>query len=384
VRGVPAVFHRFALRTTCFFSLHCVPDRSMKNHALLFLAPLSYALVSVPAFADGPDFSPTANVQYDLVRFDSDDTRLRDDDGFRRGRLGFKLKGDSWQFVAEHDVAERTPSDAFLELTPSKGHSVRIGQFKQPFLLEDAISDKQAPFLEQAPIGAFGVSRRLGVEYARQASWGTVNAALVGQRLDGTNEGVGVATRATWKLHERDGDVVHVGGGFASESPDTERASFAASPGTALTDVRLARTGTLRDVDRIDRAAVEALWIRGAWSLQGEHAQVAVQRDAARDAHGHAQTLLATWSPSGHVRSYKRGVPGAPAGDGRVWELSARWNAIDLDSGAVAGGHVQQLGLAATCYVNDHLRIAAKLVRSERNGARDAPLLAALRVQLTY
>lgn len=358
----------------------------MTLSALLRLAPLTGALLlaSPMTIAGALDFSPSANVQYDVVRFSSDDARLHDDHAFRRARLGFRLKGEAWQFVAEHDVAERTPPDAYLELTPAKGHSLRIGQFKQPFLLEDAISDKQAPFLEQAPIGVFGISRRLGLEYARQATWGTVNAALIGQRLDGSNEGLGVTTRATWKLRERNGEVLHVGGGLASESPHSARASFAVSTGTALSDVRLARTGTLRDVDRIDRAAVEALWIRGAWSVQGEHAQVAVQRDAAPDADGHARSVLATWSPTGHVRSYKRGVPGAPSGDGRAWEVSARWSTIDLDSAAVAGGDLQQIGMAATCYVNDHLRIAANLVRSERNGAVDEPLLAALRVQLTY
>lgn len=346
---------------------------------------LTCAILTAPvASAEGIDFAPTANIQYDVVRFDSDDAHLRDDDAFRRGRLGFKVKGNAWQFVTEHDFADRTPADAYLELTPSKGHSVRIGQFKQPFLLEDAISDKQAPFLEQAPIGAFNISRRVGVEYARQAAWGTVNAALVSQRLDGTNEGVGFATRATWKLRERDGEALHIGGGLASESPDARPASFSVNSGTAISDVRLARTGTLAGVDRIDRAAVEALWIRGAWSLQGEHAQVAVQRDTARNAYGDAQSLLATWSPSGHARSYKRGVPGAPSGDGRAWELSARWSAIDLDSGVIAGGELQQVAFAASCYVNGHLRIVANLVRSERNGVADEPLLAALRVQLTY
>ncbi|GHA90370.1 OprO/OprP family phosphate-selective porin [Cognatilysobacter bugurensis] len=356
------------------------------KRTLLHLAPLSSVLLlaSPTALAGELDLSPTANVQYDLVRFDSDDARLHDDHAFRRARLGFKLKGDAWQFVAEHDLADRTPPDAYVEWTPAKGHSLRVGQFKQPFLLEDAISDKQSPFLEQAPIGAFGISRRLGVEYARQAGWGTVNAAVIGQRLDGTNEGLGVATRATWKLRGRDGEVLHIGGGLASESPEAGRAAFSTHPGTTMTDVRLARTGALRRVDRLDRAAIEALWIRGAWSVQGEHAQVAVARDASADADGHAQSVLATWSPTGHARSYKRGVPGAPSGEGRAWELAARWSAIDLDSRAVAGGSMQQFAVAATCYVNDHLRVGANLVRSERNGVTDEPLLAAMRVQLTY
>ena len=108
----------------------------------LHLALLSSALLLASPLALGGelDVSPTANLQYDFVRFDSDDVRLRDDKAFRRARLGFKLKGDAWQFVAEHDLADRTPPDAYVEWTPAKGHSLRIGQFKQPFLLEDAES----------------------------------------------------------------------------------------------------------------------------------------------------------------------------------------------------------------------------------------------------
>lgn len=346
-------------------------------------ATLALASVALTATA-APDFSPSANIQYDWARFDSDDARLRDDHAFRRARLGFKVKGERWQFVAEHDFAENTPPDAYLEFTPAKGHSLRVGQFKQPFLLEDAVSDKHSPLLEQSLLGAFGISRRIGIEYARQAAWGTANAAVFGQRLDGTSESLGIATRATRLLRERDGEVMHVGGGFASESPDTQRASFSASTGSSLTGVRLGSTGSIADVDRIDRAALEGLWIRNAWSLQGELAQVLVQRDGA-DFRGDAQSLLFTWSPTGDARSYKRGVVGAPStADGGAWELALRWSAIDLDDDAIVGGRVRNLGLGATYYANKHLRIATNLVKSAREAADDRPLVAELRVQLTY
>ncbi len=353
------------------------------RHRLRAALAILPVLAAMPATAADIDFAPTANFQYDLVRFDADDARLRDDDAFRRTRLGFKVKSARWQFVAEHDFAERSPADAYLEFTPAKGHALRLGQFKQPFLLEDAISDKHLPFLEQAPLGTFGISRRIGVEYARQAGWGTVNAAAFGQRLDGTLDSPGIATRATWLLRQREGEVLHVGGGFASESPDTEQASFSANPGSALTAVRVGSTGTLRRVERIDRGALEALWIRGAGSLQAEAARVSVQRDGLRSFDGDAHSVLATWSPTGHARSYRRGVPGAPAANG-AWELAARWSAIDLDDSGVAGGRVRQLAASAIYIPNAHLRLGAYLVRSRRDGGIDEPVLAALRIQLTY
>ncbi|MFC0677043.1 OprO/OprP family phosphate-selective porin [Lysobacter korlensis] len=350
---------------------------------------LGCALLASPCYAaqaDGLDFSPTANIQYDWARFESDDVRLRDDDAFRRARVGFKLKGADgrWQLVAEHDLAENTPPDAFVEITPAKGHSLRIGQFKQPFLLEDAVSDKHALFMEQSLLGAFGISRRIGVEYARQAARGTINAAVFDQRLDGSNASRGFTTRATWRLREREGEVLHIGGGLASESPDNTRAAFSAGPGTALTEVKLARSGSMTRVDRVNRAALEGLWLRGAWSLQGELAQVTARRDGA-DFVGNAQSLLATWSPTGDARSYRRGVVGAPSvDDGPAWEFALRWSAIDLHDGAIAGGEVENLGAAATYYANSYLRVMVNLIHSRRDGAQDSPTTAGLRVQVTY
>lgn len=346
---------------------------------------LTLSQAATPAAA--VEFAPTANVQYEWARFDDDVRAFEDDHDFRRGRLGFKLKDDGgkWQFAAEHDFADKTPADAYLELTPSKGHAVRIGQFKQPFLLEDAISDKHSALLEQSLVGAFAISRRIGVEYARFGDRGTVNAAVFGKRVDGSNESIGATMRATWVPVATSENVHrHIGFSLASESPHSERASFSANPGTTLTTLRLASTGGIVPVDRIDRGAVEALWMQSAWSLQAEVAAVATRGDGA-DFVGHAQSVLATWSPSGDARSYKRGVVGAPSAD-NAWELALRWSAIDLDDGAIEGGRVQQFGVGATWYFDKHLRVIANVVRndSRRRGVSDDPVVAGLRMQFTY
>lgn len=361
-----------------------LPKRLVPTGLALALASVACTAAASPAF----DFAPVVNIQYDWARFDNDQRAFEDTDDFRRGRLGFKLKGTNklWQFVAEHDFADKTPADAYLELTPTDGHAIRIGQFKQPFLLEDAVSDKSTPLLEPSLVGVFAISRRIGLEYARFGERGTLNAAVFGQRLDGTSESLGASVRGTWLLPTPADTNAHLGMSLATESPDSARASFSVAPGTSLTPLRLASTGAIAGIDHLDRAAMEGLWMRAAWSVQAEIAAVAMRGDGP-GFRGDAQSLLVTWSPSGDARSYKRGVAGAPSTtDGAAWELALRWSAIDLDDDATQGGRVQHIGLGATCYLNKHVRVIANVLRldSTRRGIDDDPLVAGLRLQLTY
>lgn len=349
------------------------------------------AACAAPAFAsDLPfDIAPIANVQYEWGRVDSVLGPLQTEDGFRRARLGLRIKGDNkkWQLVLDHDFADKTPPDAYLELTPGEGQSFRFGQFKQPFALEDAIADKQTAFLEASPVGAFVISRRIGAEYARWGKHGTFNAAVFGHRLDGASDSPGASVRGTWLLRSSKEESIHVGMSLASESPRNDSASYSLNAGTTLSALRLASTGAIAGVDRIDRAALEGLWVRGAWSLQAETAKVVLRRDVG-NLDGSASDVQLTWSPTGDGRTYKRGVATAPSPKGHVgWELALRWGTIDLDDGpAMRGGHAESWGLAATCYPHPNVRIIANLLQynSTRRGVANDPLTAGLRVQFTY
>jgi len=335
------------------------------------------------------EIAPIANVQYEWARIDSDLGPLQTEEGFRRARLGFRVKGDSkrWQLVVEHDFADRTPPDAYLELTPGEGQSFRLGQFKQPFTLEDAISDKQTAFLEASPVGVFAISRRIGAEYARWGKRGTFNAALFGHRLDGTSDSPGATVRGTWLVRSGAADSAHLGMSLASESPRSHAASYSLNAGTVLSDLRVASTGSLPGVDRIDRAAIEGLWVHGAWAFQAESARVFLRRDAG-DVAGDATSLQVTWSPTGDGRSYKRGVATAPTPKGHAgWELALRYGVTDLNDGpAMRGGRAESWGLAATCYLHPNVRVIANLLQytSTRRGVANDPLTAGLRVQFTY
>lgn len=363
----------------------------MQRPAAFPLLAAGLLATALPATAGDLPFeiAPIANVQYEWARIDSDLGPLQTEEGFRRARLGLQIKGSNklWRVVVDHDFADKTPPDAYLELTPSEGQSFRLGQFKQPFALEDAIADKQTAFLEASPVGAFVISRRIGAEYARWGKRGTFNAALFGHRLDGTSDSPGATARGTWLLRSSKEESAHVGMSLATESPRSDSASYSLNAGSTLSALRVASTGSIAGVDRIDRAALEGLWVRGAWSFQAETARVFLRRDAG-DVAGDASTMQVTWSPTGDGRTYKRGVATAPAPKGHVgWELALRYGVIDLNDGpAMRGGHAESWGLAATCYPHPNVRVIANLLQynSTRRGVANDPLTAGLRVQFTY
>lgn len=336
---------------------------------------------------DHVEFVPTANVQYDIARFGGDDAAFADDDAFRRARLGFNVKkGKSWIFKVEHDVADKTAPELSFQWFGPRGHSLRLGQFKQPYLLEDATADKQTALMEPSLPGAFAISRRIGAEYSRSTDAWTMAVSVFGKRLDGTSHGLGVASRATRAFKLADGGIAHVGISAVSESPDSDSAKFSSRPEVFLTDRTLVKTGTITGINRVNRMAAEAAWLHGPWSLQGEWARVTADGDIKRF-QGHGGYAMATWSPSGDGRSYKNGVIGAPKADKKsAWELAARYSRLDLDDGKLLGGRESDWAFGATWYANPHVRVMANYIiaDSTRRGIDEKPRILEMRLQLTY
>lgn len=195
-----------------------IPNR--QRSIPLRLTVLAAALgLAAPAAAE-ITVSPNLSVMYDVTSVDSDVHDYGDTiDRFRRFRPGLTVGVDGeWALKFEHDLADRSAPEASLQVNLGPGDMLRIGQFKQPFLMEDAISDKQTPFLEQSLAGTLSLGRRLGVGLERVRPDWTLAGSLIGQRLDGTQERVGVTSRATRVLW-RDGDaLLHVGGSLAGRT----------------------------------------------------------------------------------------------------------------------------------------------------------------------
>lgn len=341
------------------------------------------------ALPHGWSFSPTLSANYDWLRVREDSRPFPDERDFRRARIGLTIKGgERWQLRTEHDLEERTAPEASLQVFLGGGRHLRVGQFKQPFLLDDVINERQTPLMEQSLATAYAVSRRLGIAYGQSDDRHSFDVSLFDKRLDGRLEGTGVASRYTRVVRRNNAALLHVGGSLAVDSPRNDSARWSARPESGIASVSLVDTGTFAGVDQNQRLAVEALWLHGPWSAQAEHVVGRSTRSDAGSFDSDASYVLLGWSPTGHARSYKSGVVGSPkAAEGEMpWELFLRYSRIDLDDAPVLGGRQRDWTLGATWYLHPNVRLLANytVVGSHRRGVQNDPHLLQFRIQLSY
>lgn len=362
--------------------------------------------------ADGTDVGVSVLYQYDIDRFDGDRGALRDAQTNRRRYLGFYLrKQDVYDVNVQYDHQSRQWVDTFVRVRTLGliGHDLghlRFGYTKTPVGFEGVTSSGATTFIETAlPVQAFWEGRRTGLDWAWPTRHWVVNLGWYAVRhdLNGGNPGRTVAARVAWVPWQRAGSVLHMGLSGSRETllPDGGGATsvrFGARPEAGLAPLRLVDTGVLGRAIRVDRRGVEALWIHGPLSLQGEYLGVDVRRPDAGRYRADGWYAFATWTLTGESRVYSDGNVADRRYDGRDlstirsaarWgavELALRYSRIDLDDAGVAGGREHDWTLGANWYLGEHLKMQANYVRvdSERKHARLDPDIFETRWQLSF
>jgi len=358
------------------------------------------------AFADGTDFGVTGLYQYDVNDFSHDDGLLRDAHTNRRKYFAVYLKKNGvYDAKAEFDFQSKKWQDVFLRVQSKAvfgrdGGALRIGQSKTPVGFEGNISSNAPTFIELAlSTQAVYENRRVGVDWAlSRPSW-LAAVGYYGGDLQGDNGGHTLAGRLAWVPLHQPGDVLHLGVTASRESPassvnglglaNVPSARFRSTPEAGLSPLYLVDSGTLKNVDEIDRYGFEALWIRGPWSLQGEHLRANTSFDDGKPAYRiDGWYEFASWVATGESRPYKDGnvgnvVPSRPWG---AVEFAARYSTVDLDGGGIMGGREHDWTLGVNWYLGRHLKLQANYIRafSDRKQLAVDPHIVELRAQIAF
>ena len=280
------------------------------------------------AFADGTDFGVTGLYQYDVNDFSHDDGLLRDAHTNRRKYFAVYLKKNGvYDAKAEFDFQSKKWQDVFLRVQSKAvfgrdGGALRIGQSKTPVGFEGNTSSNAPTFIELAlSTQAVYENRRVGVDWAlSRPSW-LAAVGYYGGDLQGDNDGHTLAGRLAWVPLHQPGDVLHLGVTASRESPassvnglglaNVPSARFRSTPEAGLSPLYLVDSGTLKNVDKVDRYGFEALWIRGPWSLQGEYLRANTSFDDGKPAYRiDGWYAFASWVATGESRPYKDGNVG--------------------------------------------------------------------------
>jgi len=323
----------------------------------------------------------------------------------RTARLGVEGTWNSnWAYKAEATISSTGGTtqweDVVLEYKPNDYSSIMVGNFKT-VSLENISSSRYTTFMER---GAFNdvldIGRVMNISAKMNGENWTLQGAVSGDSIngadptvvgdDGGSEQISVNARATWAPVMTDTQTLHLGiwgrqrdrgdqGGFTYQTRNNSNYG-----------ARYLTSGAVGDSDTM--IGVEALWIAGPFSLQGEYANIDVNRTTAGlgDASGKTFYAAASWFVTGEQRSMdvKKGELGrtkilAPVTGGGwgAFELAARYDSVDLTDFYRAtplpvvsprGGEYTAITLGANWYPFPYVRFMANYTKAEN----DNPLTA--------
>jgi len=345
------------------------------------------------ASADG-DFAVElgGRLQFDAAVFDEDDGSIGNGSEVRRARLYLAGKFDRhWSYKNQIDFAGDGVSikDAYLRYSGLPAR-ITLGNFKEPFSLEELVSARFITFMERALPNVFAPSRNLGVAADINGRFGgsdggwSAHLGVFGEGIDDSgfdsdsqredDEGAAVTGRLTVAPIATNDRLVHLGGAasYRDTGDDTDirlRQRFEAH----IADRRLVDTGTVDGVDSLLRTGAEAAIAWGPFSLQGEYLRAELSRPDRPDTAFSGYYVYGSWFLTGESRAaaystssgkFGRLRPLSPIGTGiGAWELAARFSQLDLTDRGISGGEEDNLTVALNWYPRGNLRLSANYVQ---------------------
>jgi phosphate-selective porin OprO/OprP len=353
-------------------------------------------------------FEIGGRVMVDTARY-ANNSDLHNGSEIRRARLFMSGQVyDNWKFKLQTDFAgnEVSLKDAYLRYTGLEYADITVGNFKEPWSLDELTSSKYITFMERAlPVEAFAPSRRLGIGGHSHSKGGlnwTAGYGVFADTVDADNgngnEGNGVAVRLTMAPIAEKTRVVHFGGYGEWRKQTDDEVRYRARPESHIANERLVDTGTINSIDHTVKWGLEAATVMGPFSAQGEYMSVDNDVNGGSDPEFSGWYAFGSWFLTGESRDYKassgtfgRVKPKSIVGKGGhgAWELGARFSSIDLNDSGIDGGEEKDLTIGLNWYATPTIRFMANFIKvmdltDAATSDDDEPNIYQLRAQIDF
>ncbi len=360
-------------------------------------------------------------IQYDWAYFDEDGVGERilgdfdNDSEFRRARLYFSgTIYDTIDFKAQYDfaddigAAEQDFKDVYVGVkkVPYVGN-LRFGQFKEPFSIEELTSSNYITFMERSLVNTFAPGRNDGVMAFdtmadERMTWavGVFRQNRVFDVLEGGRDYNVTARLTALPLYEEDGRrLVHLGVAYTHQNYENDVHLLAARPESHLSPP-VVSTGIF-NAEYGDLVGVEAAWVNGPFSLQGEYVHAFYEGRSRADFWGNGTgdpqfcgtSIQVSYFLTGEHRPYKKSAgaftrvrPKSNLGDDDgtgAWELAARYSYLDLNDHNISGGRLETVSLGLNWYWNPNVRMMWNYIYADPSDGGNIDILQ-WRVQLAF
>jgi phosphate-selective porin OprO/OprP len=319
----------------------------------------------------------------------------------RRARLYFSgLIYDNVEYKLQFDFAggDADLKDAYLGLTDFPLGKLRMGHFKEPFSLDELTSSKYITFLERALPNAFAPGRNMGFMLHNTCPDERMTTAIglfrdtddYGEDVDDGGYNITGRVTALPIYEDKGAQLLHLGAAYSYRNPD-DTVRYRQRPEAHLADYFI-DTGSFPG-DQVDLAGLEAAWVKGALSLQGEYMMADADRLGGSNVKFDGYYIQASYFLTGEHRSYKtsegafsRTKPKenySAAGGSGAWEVKARYSELDLSDSNINGGELDNISTGLNWYLNPNTRILWDYVHTDKNHVGQADMLM-MRLQFDF
>lgn len=300
------------------------------------------------------------------------------DSELRRGRVyveGTLYK--DWNYKFQFEFAADGASDledAYIQYT-GLPVDITVGRFKKPFGLEELTSSKYISTIERTEIWEIVEAGRSDINL--QLSQGGSNYSwAVGLYESGEDEAgdrdFGYGGRVTFAPIAEKNHVLHFGGAYYNSNISDSREQRFRSRFAVHTADRTTLIGN-QDYKDQDQFGLEAAWMMGPFSVQGEYVKANYDGDtdtAASDVEYEGYYVQGTWTITGESRGYKAGSGKfdkiKPKGPGGAWELVAKFESgeFDVDNQNFKPAY-DIMTLGVNWYANKNVRLSLNYLNAE-------------------
>lgn len=327
-------------------------------------------------------------VAVDAAAFQADDSLPDFEHGIELRRARLFARGDcllvlpvSYELEVGYIPNEFFIENSYLEFK-NLGllGSLKGGQFQAPMSLVHCGSSRDMMFMEAAPaVQALAPGVEAGIQVGRPV-WNSRMTWALGFFADGVGDDFGDATKDFGRVvarvtglaidqvnpaRPREGQLLHLGLSSYGLYAGNESLRYRSRPASHLAPF-VVDTGSIA-ADGAVTIGLEAAWVQGSLTLQGEYLQAWVESHDGHETGFHGFYTVASWFLTGETRPYNRTqgtftrvIPRRnfqpDQGGWGAWEIAGRFSHVDLNRAEIHGGRLTLGSFALNWYLHAHFK----------------------------
>lgn len=265
----------------------------------------------------------------------------------RRARFAIKSQlWHNWYGEVDMDFAEEGVAlkDAYISyrgLFNGQGR-VRVGNFRQPFGLEEVTTSRNLMFMERSQgTDPFVVGRRMGLEITQWPGDFRWSASVYGADVEDfekpANEQVSFAARVNWAPIRTEDSTLLIGAAGTMRNTDFNNgeAKFNTRPESNVSDTKFIYK-KVKDVDTYTIFGGELAYVNKRFMAQAEYMATSISRLESLESLSYSGGyIFASYFLTNDTHKYDhkdaefaRVVPGA---NGGAWEVAVRYSTVDMN-----------------------------------------------------